>query len=151
MTLFHIRRSLKDLEDHPSPFYNAGVKDDDIYEWTATIIGPKNTPYEGGVFSLGIHFDPGFSLKAPSMHFKAPIFHPNASHLGNIFHPMLVYDTWCLMTTVCQMLMMIHDMLIHLRIEEKDVVREDVEDMFPYDRVRFDEHAWRWIQLHAMW
>ncbi|XP_024010462.1 ubiquitin-conjugating enzyme E2 28 [Eutrema salsugineum] len=122
MALFHIRRSIKDFEDHSSPFYSTCVKDDDMYEWTATITGTKNTPYEGGVFSLGIHFDPGFLLKAPRMHFNTPIFHPNVSPEGKIFHPML----------------------------EKDMVREDAADMFHCERVCFDEHARRWIQLHAM-
>ncbi|ESQ33372.1 hypothetical protein EUTSA_v10009334mg [Eutrema salsugineum] len=150
MALFWIQRSLKDLEDHPSPNYSASVKDDDFYEWTATITGPKATLNEGSVFSLGIYFSTGFMLKPPKVFFKTPIFHPSVSHGRDIFHPMLMNDTWCMTTTVGQMLMTLQDMLIHPRVEETDVVREEAAVMFHNDKVQFDEFARSWTQLHAI-
>ncbi len=50
---------------------------DNLTNWNATVIGPADTPYEGGKFIVNIDFSDNYPFKAPKVHFKTKIFHPN--------------------------------------------------------------------------
>ncbi|EDO15926.1 hypothetical protein Kpol_480p13 [Vanderwaltozyma polyspora DSM 70294] len=47
------------------------IDSDDLTNWTATILGPPNTPYHGHSFDLRIHLTPEYPLKPPQVTFSA--------------------------------------------------------------------------------
>ena len=59
-------------------------KPDNIMVWYATINGPKDTPYENGIFKIRIRFNDEYPVKAPSVDFIVPIYHPNIYRDGKI-------------------------------------------------------------------
>ncbi|KAJ3190998.1 Ubiquitin-conjugating enzyme E2 U [Irineochytrium annulatum] len=49
----------------------------DPFHWRATILGPPDTPWEGGIFKVDLHFDENFDEMPPRVIFATVPFHPN--------------------------------------------------------------------------
>ena len=64
---------------------------DNIFEWELLIFGPKDTPYEGGIFKAKITFPKKFPFNPPKFIFTNKIYHPNIYTNGevciSILHP----------------------------------------------------------------
>ena len=77
----------KDL--NRNPLSNCGVvvslENDNNYRlWKATMLGPKDTSYSGGLFFLNIKFPEEYPLKAPVVYFVTPIYHLNIKPKASI-------------------------------------------------------------------
>ena len=63
------------------------------FHWQATIMGPGDSPYSGGVFFLAIHFPTDYPFKPPKVNFTTRIYHPNINSNGSICLDIL-RDQW---------------------------------------------------------
>jgi len=81
-TMKFLREELTKLNN--SPDNNVGItvgleSEDNIFHWRATLTGPKDTPYSGGLFILDIHFPDDYPAHAPEVCFRTPIYHVNVN------------------------------------------------------------------------
>ncbi len=49
-----LQREFELIQKEPPENVSAGLIGDNLFEWKATIFGPKDTPYEGGIFEINI-------------------------------------------------------------------------------------------------
>ena len=57
--------------------------ENDFTKWRATMMGPIDTSYKGGLFYLSINFPPKYPVDPPIISFLTPIYHINV----NPFYP----------------------------------------------------------------
>lgn len=85
-------KQLQDLSKNPIEGFSAGLKDDsNPFEWEIFIIGPPETPYEGGFFRALMVFPSDYPNLPPSLTFITEFWHPNVYPDGkvciSILHP----------------------------------------------------------------
>ena len=69
-----ILQELKALRSKIPDNCSAGpITEDNLMHWTATIIGPVDSPYEGGVFNLDIKFGTDYPFQPPHIKFKTKV------------------------------------------------------------------------------
>ncbi|KAJ8516207.1 hypothetical protein ONZ45_g6482 [Pleurotus djamor] len=69
----------------PDGMFTAGpVSESDFFTWEALICGPKDTPFEGGVFAAKLTFPIDYPLSPFKMKFEPPLFHPNIYPDGTV-------------------------------------------------------------------
>lgn len=82
------RRLLKDhlkiTKSPPEDGIFASPDKENIMKWEAVIIGPEDTPWEGGTFQLDITFPIDYPNYSPKLLFKTKMYHPNIYEDGRI-------------------------------------------------------------------
>ena len=75
-----------------NPITNCGitvglVNEDSYNDWKVSMFGPKDTPYNKGIFYLNVHFPDNYPNEPPEVCFITPIYHLNVNpKVGNGFH-----------------------------------------------------------------
>nr|XP_011461240.1 PREDICTED: ubiquitin-conjugating enzyme E2 7 isoform X1 [Fragaria vesca subsp. vesca] len=87
-----LQKQLKDLCKNPVDGFSAGLVDENnIFEWSVTIIGPPDTLYEGGFFNAIMSFPSNYPNSPPTVKFTSELWHPNVYPDGrvciSILHP----------------------------------------------------------------
>ncbi|TVY73484.1 Ubiquitin-conjugating enzyme E2 [Lachnellula suecica] len=75
---------LRNIKAGKIPFVSAVPLGDRLDKILASIEGPPETPYEGGVFWITIKLPDNDPFGPPLMRFQTKIYHPNISPQGNI-------------------------------------------------------------------
>ncbi|KAK1937493.1 putative ubiquitin-conjugating enzyme E2 [Babesia divergens] len=70
-------KELKEASKMDDPNIRLLVVESNFHHWHAYIRGPKDSPYEKGVFKLHILCSPSYPIQPPSVSFVTKCFHPN--------------------------------------------------------------------------
>ena len=75
---------LKRLNNEPIDNVSFQVDDANMLNWNFTLIGPHESPYEGGIYNGVIKFPENYPYKPPEVIFTSKLFHPNVYADGKL-------------------------------------------------------------------
>lgn len=79
----HYLRQQEDRIRHELPEgASIGADETNACAWVATIFGPSETLWDGGMFQVEFIFPPDFPEAPPFVHFLTPMFHPQINSQG---------------------------------------------------------------------
>ncbi|KAJ0594358.1 putative ubiquitin-conjugating enzyme E2, ubiquitin-conjugating enzyme/RWD [Helianthus annuus] len=145
---------------------------EDMFHWQATIMGPPDSPYSGGVFLVTIHFPPDYPFKPPKVAvtfftyssysmrnniitshllfkvaFRTKVFHPNINSNGSICLDILK-EQWSPALTISKVLLSICSLLTDPNPD--DPLVPEIAHMYKTDRNKYETTARSWTQKYAM-
>ncbi|KAL2225441.1 UNVERIFIED_CONTAM: Ubiquitin-conjugating enzyme E2 [Sesamum indicum] len=133
-----ILKELKDLQKDPPTSCSAGPVAEDMFHWQATIMGPSDSPYAGGVFLVSIHFPPDYPFKPPKVAFRTKVFHPNINSNGSICLDILK-EQWSPALTISKVLLSICSLLTDPNPD--DPLVPEIAHMYKTDRAKYEATA----------
>ena len=146
--LKRIQKELIDLGKDPPANCSAGPVDEkDQYHWQATIMGPDDSPYAGGVFFLNIHFPTDYPFKPAKINFTTRIYHPNINSNGSICLDILK-EQWSPALTISKVLLSISSLLTDPNPD--DPLVPEIAQIFKTDRPKYEATAKEWTRKYAM-
>eukprot|EP00760_Papus_ankaliazontas_P022764 PhM_4_TR18986/c0_g1_i1/m.83011/K06689/UBE2D, UBC4, UBC5; ubiquitin-conjugating enzyme E2 D len=147
MALRRLSREMVAIQSNPPSNMTASPVGDDLFKWSATIVGPEESPYSGGLFPLSIDFPTDYPLKPPTVKFTTPVYHPSVNENGGICLDLLK-DAWVPSTTVPQVLEAVVGLLLDPRGNDKPLMANIMEHA-QSDWEGFCATAKEWTSKHA--
>ena len=145
-SLKRITKELRDLGKDPPASCSAGPEGQDMYKWTATIMGPSGSPYEGGVFALFISFPLEYPFKPPKVKFTTKVYHCNVNDKGGICLDILK-DNWSPALTISKVLLSICSLLTDPNPD--DPLVPEIAKLYKSNRKKHDSIARDWTLKYA--
>jgi len=146
MSLKRITKELEDLRNDPPANCSAGPTGEELYEWQATIMGPENSPYHGGIYFLNIQFPSNYPFKPPRIYFITKIYHPNINSQGGICLDILK-DSWSPALTIGKVLLSICSLLDDPNPD--DPLVPEIANIYINNKPQYDMTAREWTQKYA--
>lgn len=147
MALKRINKELADIGRDPPANCSAGPEGNDLFHWQATLMGPPDSPYEGGVFFLDLQFPQDYPFKPPKVRFTTKIYHCNVNDQGGICLDILKGE-WSPALTVSKVLLSICSLLTDPNPDDPLVA--EIARVFKNDKRTHDDTAREWTRKYAM-
>lgn len=145
--LKRITNEHKKLIQNSSNEFNIKPIGDTMADWEAEIMGPSDTPYEGGKFKLRINIPNLYPFSPPTVIFVTHIYHPNIDTSGNICLDILK-SSWSASLTLEKVMLSIQSLLNDPNPD--DPLRGDVARQYKTDRRAYNEAAKNFTKRFAI-
>eukprot|EP01084_Bolivina_argentea_P069517 126489_1 len=148
MSTRRVEKELKRLQqsDQTEYEFNFSPIDGDVHELDGYIIGPKETPFAGGIYKLCIKIPNNYPHKPPQITMLTKIYHPNISENGHIKLDMLMeWKPWMTISKTCIALIM----LLGNPVLSIDILRGDIGQIYIENRKQYIAIAQKWNCKYA--
>jgi ubiquitin-protein ligase len=127
--------------------YSVQLKNGEIFEWTGSIHGLENSPYEGGTFAFHMQFTDDYPEEPPKIHFTTKIYHPNVTGRTGAISWNMIGSEWHRNDTVEKVLIGLRRLLE--RPELESAVEIDIANEYANQRDMFERKARIWTTKTA--
>ncbi|XAR48830.1 Ubiquitin--protein ligase [Bertholletia excelsa] len=138
---------LNEINANSPTHISFGAVEDDMFKWQGIIMGPMETPFEGGVFHISLRFPPDYPFKPPHVKFQTKVYHPNVDKDGTIDINILK-DQWSPALTAEKLLLSICSILMDPVLD--DIEENPISDLYRNDRISYNRTAREWTKRYAI-
>lgn len=142
-----LKKELTELGRDKKSGVTVEVKSEDMMELEGLIKGPEGTPYEGGLYQIGIKIPHGYPFEPPKMQFLTKIWHPNISSQTGAICLDILKDQWSPALTIKTALLSLQALLCSP--EPDDPQDAQVAQMYLNDQAVFKQTAKFWTETYA--
>lgn len=145
----YIRSRVRHYDGRYTPdFYTVSpISASDIFEWQATIKGPPDTPYEGGIFHICLSLTGiEYPRRPPRVWFHTKVYHPNINEKGAIcadFLGRMWTSAYAMEEIVLSLIILLQDPCL------EDPLMPDIAKQAKDDPAGFERTAREWTRLYA--
>jgi len=131
------------------PPFNCAMEqiDNNPYHCKATVLGPDDSPYSGGVFFLDINFPRDYPWKAPTIMFTTEIFHINFKQNQRICIQNIAKYGWSPAISIDKLLVSIVSLLSNPSTTNCCV--NETAKLYESDKEKYMQLAKEWTQRYA--
>lgn len=137
---------ISEIAKNPLENCSAGPNDDDITVWNATIMGPNDSPFEGGIFKLQFNFPYKYPMSPPNIQFITKVYHPNISSSGEICLDILK-NQWSPVLSVSKILLSLISLLTDPNPDDPLVM--DIANIYNNNNEKYKKTAREWTKKYA--
>merc|ERR1711865_358655 len=142
------KRVAKELQKlQGSTVVTAVPREDDLRLWDATIPGPVDSPYEGGVFCVSLPLPVEYPFKPPKPQFRTQIYHPNIKSDGTMCSAWLD-SNWRPNMFLREVLEYTYGILA--TPDPDDAIEPEVANLFVANRQEYEKTAKEWTAKYAI-
>ena len=139
-----LKKEFTELQSNPITSLGVTVglpNPNDLFTWQISLLGPSETPYEGGVFFLEADFPDNYPTSGPKIKFLTKIFHCNVFDWGICISTL---NNW----VPTPMDKVIADIFQLFYVNNPDNNGQPSQE-FRNNRPLFEKHCREWVQLYA--
>jgi len=155
VTISALKRLKKEWQelrvDPPANATVAPVDEDDLFKWQATVAGPEDSPFDGGIFHVDIEIPKTYPLRPPKVAFRTKIFHPKISCEGMICLEML-NRKWSPVFGISHLLLAISSLLADENLRDPNpehYMQPNIVRLYKKDNPKYLELARKWTRKYA--
>merc|ERR1711860_282720 len=146
-----MKREIENLSKNPPSGVSCWpASEDRLDELEASLIGPDESPFEGGVFSLKVTIPERYPFEPPNVQFVTKVYHPNVDTSGRIcldFLKMPPAGSWKPSLNVAAILTSIRVLLAEPN--PKDPLMVDIAREYESQPVKYEHTAREWTKKFA--
>ncbi|KAG2210187.1 hypothetical protein INT46_009996 [Mucor plumbeus] len=143
-----ILNEIADVNDDETAPLHVYVPDDaNIYNLLGSIVGPRDTPYQDGIFLLEIKLHENHPFAPPNIKFITKVYHPNVSSQTGAICLDVLKSNWSPAMTLRITLMSIQALLDAPDASSPQDFQ--VAKVYTSDKSAFNEEARLWTRTYA--
>jgi len=89
-----LAKELREIAGDTKSGVTVTVLGDDLGHMQGTLLGPDETPYEGGTFHVDIQLTDAYPFEPPKMRFMNKVWHPNVSSANGAICLDILKEQW---------------------------------------------------------
>lgn len=142
-----ILKEIQDIERDQLSQTSIATVGQDLTHLKGSFLGPRDTPYQGGKFTVDIVVSSDYPFRPPKIKFDTKVYHPNISSQTGAICLDILKDQWSPILTLKSALLSVQSLLECP--EPSDPQDAEVARHFLSDRDGFNKTARYWAETYA--